>query len=108
MEIGLMYQALAQKKVDLIAGNSTDGLIPVLNLFILEDDKKYFPPYEAVPIFNQAVLQKYPEVRGAIAQLAGLVSNEDMQKMNYQVDSQAIPVETVVKDWLRAKMPRKA
>ena len=107
MEIGLMYQALAQKKVDLIAGNSTDGLIPVLNLFILEDDKKYFPPYEAVPIFNQAVLQKYPAVRGAIAQLAGLVSNEDMQKMNYQVDSQAMTVETVVKDWLRAKMPRK-
>jgi osmoprotectant transport system permease protein len=107
MEIGLMYQALAQKKVDLIAGNSTDGLIPVLNLFILEDDKKYFPPYEAVPIFNQAVLQKYPEVRGVIAQLADLVSNEDMQKMNYQVDSQAMTVETVVKDWLRAKMPRK-
>jgi len=105
MEIGLMYQALAQKKVDLIAGNSTDGLIPVLNLFILEDDKKYFPPYEAVPVFNQSVLQKYPEVRGAITQLAGLVSNEDMQKMNYQVDSQSIPVETVVKNWLRSKLP---
>jgi len=105
MEIGLMYQALDQKKVDLIAGNSTDGLIPVLNLFILEDDKKYFPPYEAVPVFNQSVLQKYPEVRGAITQLAGLVSNEDMQKMNYQVDSQSIPVETVVKNWLRSKLP---
>ena len=105
MEIGLMYQALAQKKVDLIAGNSTDGLIPVLNLFVLEDDKKYFPPYEAVPIFNQAVLQKYPAVRRAIAQLAGLVSNEDMQKMNYQVDSQSIPVETVVKNWLKSKIP---
>jgi len=104
MEIGLMYQALDQKKVDLIAGNSTDGLIPVLNLFILEDDKKYFPPYEAVPVFNQSVLQKYPEVRGAITQLAGLVSNEDMQKMNYQVDSQSIPVETVVKNWLRSKL----
>lgn len=106
MEIGLMYQALANKKVDIIAGNSTDGLIPVLNLFILEDDKKYFPPYEAVPIFNQAVLQKYPEVRGAIAQLVGLVSNQDMQKMNYQVDSQSQPVETVVRDWLRSKLPK--
>ncbi|MFM7601117.1 MAG: glycine betaine ABC transporter substrate-binding protein [Pseudanabaena sp.] len=108
MEIGLMYQALANKKVDIIAGNSTDGLIPILDLFILEDDKKYFPPYEAVPVVNQAVLQKYPEVRGAIAQLAGLVSNQDMQKMNYQVDSQSLPVETVVRDLLRAKLPKQA
>jgi len=108
MEIGLMYQALANKKVDIIAGNSTDGLIPILDLFILEDDKKYFPPYEAVPVVNQAVLRKYPEVRGAIAQLAGLVSNQDMQKMNYQVDSQSLPVETVVRDWLRAKLPKQA
>ena len=103
MEIGLMYQALAQKKVDLIAGNSTDGLIPVLNLFILEDDKNYFPPYQAVPIFNQATLQKYPEVRDAIAKLSGLISNEEMQKMNYQVDNQSRPAEIVVREWLKSK-----
>ncbi len=103
MEIGLMYQALAQKKVDLIAGNSTDGLIPVLNLFILEDDKNYFPPYQAVPIFNQATLQKYPQVRDAIAQLSGLISNEEMQKMNYQVDNQSCPAEIVVREWLKSK-----
>ncbi|PZO36559.1 MAG: glycine/betaine ABC transporter substrate-binding protein [Pseudanabaena frigida] len=103
MEIGLMYQALAQKKVDLIAGNSTDGLIPVLDLFILEDDKNYFPPYQAVPIFNQATLQKYPEVRTSINKLAGLISNEDMQKMNYQVDNQSRPVEVVVREWLKSK-----
>ncbi len=103
MEIGLMYQALAQKKVDLIAGNSTDGLIPVLDLFILEDDKNYFPPYQAVPIFNQATLQKYPEVRDAIAQLSRLISNEEMQKMNYQVDNQSRPAEIVVRDWLKSK-----
>ena len=103
MEIGLMYQALAQKKVDLIAGNSTDGLIPVLNLFILEDDKNYFPPYQAVPIFNQATLQKYPQVRDAIAQLSGLISNEEMQKMNYQVDNQSRPAEIVVREWLKSK-----
>lgn len=103
MEIGLMYQALAQKKVDLIAGNSTDGLIPVLNLFVLEDDKNYFPPYQAVPIFNQATLQKYPEVRDAIAKLSGLISNEEMQKMNYQVDNQSRPAEIVVREWLKSK-----
>jgi osmoprotectant transport system permease protein len=103
MELGLMYQALKQKKVDLIAANSTDGLIPVLNLVILEDDKKYFPPYEAVPIFNQEILKKYPELREAINQLAGLISTEEMQKMNYQVDNQSRPVEEVVREWLKSK-----
>ncbi|MBD2680218.1 MULTISPECIES: glycine betaine ABC transporter substrate-binding protein [Nostoc] len=103
MELGLIYQAIKEKKVDLIAGNSTDGLIAVLNLVILEDDKKYFPPYEAVPIFNQAILEKYPELREAINQLAGLISTEAMQKMNYQVDNQSRPVEEVVHEWLKSK-----
>ena len=74
-----------------------------MNLVILEDDKKYFPPYEAVPIFNQAILQKYPELREVINQLAGLISNEEMQKMNYQVDNQSRPVEEVVRKWLKSK-----
>ncbi|MDZ8110534.1 MAG: glycine betaine ABC transporter substrate-binding protein [Nostoc sp. DedQUE12a] len=103
MELGLIYQAIKEKKVDLIAGNSTDGLIAVLNLVILEDDKKYFPPYEAVPIFNQAILEKYPELREAINQLAGLISTEAMQKMNYLVDNQSRPVEEVVHEWLKSK-----
>ncbi|BAY76560.1 substrate-binding region of ABC-type glycine betaine transport system [Nostoc linckia NIES-25] len=103
MELGLIYQAIKEKKVDLIAGNSTDGLIAVLNLVILEDDKKYFPPYEAVPVFNQAILERYPELRKAINQLAGLISTEEMQKMNYQVDNQSLPVEQVVREWLKSK-----
>jgi osmoprotectant transport system permease protein len=103
MELGLMYKALSEKKVDLIAANSTDGLIPVLKLVILEDDKKYFPPYEAVPIFNQAILNKYPELQAAINQLSGLISNEEMQNMNYQVDNQSRPVEEVVKEFIKTK-----
>ncbi|MGJ5673120.1 MAG: glycine betaine ABC transporter substrate-binding protein [Nostochopsis sp.] len=103
MELGLMYQALKEKKVDLIAANSTDGLIPILNLVILEDDKKYFPPYEAVPIFNQATLEKYPDLRKSINQLAGLISTEEMQKMNYQVDNQSRPVEQVVREFIKSK-----
>jgi osmoprotectant transport system permease protein len=74
MELGLMYKSLVEKKVDIIAANSTDGLIPFLNLVILEDDKKYFPPYQAVPIFNQEILQKYPELRETINQLGGKIS----------------------------------
>ncbi|MDJ0635740.1 MAG: glycine betaine ABC transporter substrate-binding protein [Xenococcaceae cyanobacterium MO_188.B29] len=100
MEIGLMYKALSTKQVDLVAGNSTDGLIPILNLVVLEDNKKYFPPYEAVPIFNQQTLTKYPQVKEAIDQLAGTVSADTMQQMNYQVDEQALPVEEVVRKFL--------
>lgn len=103
MEFGLMYQALKEKQVDLIAANSTDGLISVLNLVVLEDDKKYFPPYQAVPIFNQAILKKHPELRTVINKLTGLISTKDIQTMNYQVDSQSRPVAQVVHDWLQTK-----
>jgi osmoprotectant transport system permease protein len=103
MELGLMYQALKEKQVDLIAANSTDGLIPVLNLVVLADDKKYFPPYQAVPVFNQEILQKYPELTKTINQLAGKISTTEIQQMNYQVDNQSRPVEEVVKKWLKSK-----
>ena len=103
MELGLMYQALKEKQVDFIAANSTDGLIPVLNLVILEDDKKYFPPYQAIPIFNQEILQKYPELTNTINQLGGKVSTTAIQKMNYQVDNQSQPVEKIVSEWLKSQ-----
>lgn len=100
MDLGLMYRALSQKQVDLVAGNSTDGLIKVFNLVILEDDKRYFPPYEAVPIFNKKTLDKYPPIRIAITELAGKISAQDMQTLNYQVDSLGRSVEEVVKNYL--------
>ena len=103
MELGLMYKSLKAKKVDIIAGNSTDGLIPFLNLVILEDDKKYFPPYEAVPVFSEEILQKYPELRDTINQLGGKISTTAIQKMNYQVDNQSQPVEKVVSEWLKSQ-----
>lgn len=103
MELGLMYKALTQKQVDIIAANSTDGLIPILNLVILEDDKQYFPPYEAIPVFNQRILKKYPELRDVINQLAGVISTSEIQKMNYQVDNQAMSVEKVVHEFIKSK-----
>jgi osmoprotectant transport system permease protein len=101
MDLGLMYKALADRQVDLVAGNSTDGLITVLDLVILKDDKKYFPPYEAIPVFNRQTLTKHPEIREAIEQLSGKISAEEMQKINYQVDDRALPVEEVVKQFLK-------
>jgi osmoprotectant transport system permease protein len=103
MELGLLYQALKQKQVDLIAANSTDGLIPALKLQILADDRNYFPPYEGVPIFNRATLAKYPVLQTAIAKLAGVISTEAMQQMNYRVDSRSIPIERVVREFLASK-----
>jgi osmoprotectant transport system permease protein len=103
MEFSLMYSALDRKNVDLIAANSTDGLIPVLNLKILADDKKYFPPYQAVPVFNRAILNKHPELQAIIDRLAGTISTQDIQQMNYQVDNRSRPAPQVVREWLKSK-----
>jgi Periplasmic glycine betaine/choline-binding (lipo)protein of an ABC-type transport system (osmoprotectant binding protein) len=100
MDLGLTYKALANGQVDLIAGNSTDGLIDSLKLFVLDDDKHYFPPYEAVPLIRQEVVDKHPEVRRAFAELAGKISDQAMRKMNYLVDGEHRNVSDVVREFL--------
>jgi osmoprotectant transport system substrate-binding protein len=103
MDLGLLTRALKDKQVDLIAGNTTDGLIPALNLFVLEDDKHYFPPYEAVPIVRQETLARHPEVKPALDELAGKISDDDMRQLNYAVDGQHRDVKEVVRDFLNKK-----
>ncbi|MEL4895007.1 glycine betaine ABC transporter substrate-binding protein [Crocosphaera sp. Alani8] len=103
MELGLMYRALEEKNVDLVAGNSTDGLIEVLDLQMLEDNKNYFPPYEAVPVFNQNTLEEHPELSSIIQQLSGQISSEEMGQLNYLVDHERESVTEVVKDFLSQK-----
>ena len=66
MDLGLLTRALKEHQVDLIAGNMTDGLIPALDLFVLADDKHYFPPYEAVPVIREQTLTEHPEIRAAL------------------------------------------
>jgi osmoprotectant transport system substrate-binding protein len=66
MDLGLTYRAIADKQVDLIAGDSTAGLISSLNLVVLKDDKHYFPPYDAAVIARKATLEKYPELNQAL------------------------------------------
>ena len=104
MDLSLTYRALAAGQVDLIAGNSTDGLIDKLGLYQLEDDKHYFPPYEAAPVVRDAVLDKYPDVRSVLNSLAGKLSNEQMRRLNYAVDGEHRPVREVVKEFL-ARLP---
>jgi glycine betaine/choline ABC-type transport system substrate-binding protein len=103
MDLGLLYRALVDKQVDLVAGNSTDGLIAALKLAVLEDDRHYFPPYEAVPIVRAAALERHPEVGAALGELAGKASDEDMRRMNYAVDSEHRDPKEVVGAFLRAK-----
>ena len=103
MDLGLLTRALKDKQVDLIAGNATDGLIPVLDLFVLEDDRHYFPPYEAVPIVREDTLARYPSIRDALQQLAGKISDDDMRRLNYAVDGEHRDVTRVVGDFLRSK-----
>jgi osmoprotectant transport system substrate-binding protein len=102
LDLGLLYRALLDKEVDLVAGNSTDGLIAARDLVILEDDKHYFPPYEAVPVVRDDTLERYPEVRTAIADLAGKISDEEMRKMNYAVAGEGRDIEDVAREFLRS------
>jgi osmoprotectant transport system substrate-binding protein len=103
LDLGLLYRALLEKQVDLVAGNSTDGLLSARDLVILADDKHYFPPYEAVPIIRAETETRHPEVRAAIAELAGKISDEEMRKMNFEVDGQHRDAADVAREFLHAK-----
>ena len=103
MDLGLLARALKDHQIDLAAGNTTDGLIPALDLFVLQDDRHYFPPYEAVPVIRAQTVQQYPEVAQALAELAGKISDEEMQHMNYAVDGQHRDAAEVVREFLRNK-----
>jgi len=88
MDLGLIYRALVDHQVDVVAGNSTDGLIDTLGLVALEDDFHYFPPYDAVPIVRESTLERFPQLRAALADLGGKLSASDIRKLNYTVDAQ--------------------
>ena len=103
MDLGLTYRALAGGQVDVIAGNSTDGLIESLKLFPLEDNLGYFPPYDAVPLIRQETLQRHPEVREALSLLGGKISEQDMRGLNFAVDGKQGNTREVVRQFLEAK-----
>lgn len=100
MDLGLLTRALVQHQVDLIAGNNTDGLISALDLFVLQDDHHYFPPYEAVAVMREEMLRAHPEVKSALDLLAGQISDDDMRRMNYAVDREHRDPSAVVHEFL--------
>jgi osmoprotectant transport system substrate-binding protein len=103
MDLGLLARALKDHQIDLAGGNTTDGLILALGLFVLEDDRHYFPPYEAVPVIRAQTLQRHPELAQVLAELAGKISDEEMQRLNYAVEGQHRDAKEVVHEFLRNK-----
>jgi osmoprotectant transport system permease protein len=104
MDLSLTYRALAERQVDLIAGNSTDGLISRYGLVQLEDDLHYFPPYDAVPVVRQKALENHPEIREVLKQLGGILNVEEMRQLNYAVDGDQRQAKDVVSEFLSHKM----
>jgi osmoprotectant transport system substrate-binding protein len=103
LDLGLLYRALAEKKVDIVAGNSTDGLIDALGFVPLTDDRHYFPPYDAVPVVRRAALEKFPQLRAALSDLSGKISEDEMRHLNRQVDADQRDVAAVVGEFRASK-----
>jgi osmoprotectant transport system substrate-binding protein len=103
MDLGLLYRALQSGQVDMVAGNSTDGPIRALGFVALEDDRHYFPPYEAVPLFREDSLRRHPGIQVAMDRLAGRVSADEVRGMNDAVDGQHRPVGDVVREFREKK-----
>jgi glycine betaine/choline ABC-type transport system substrate-binding protein len=100
MDLTLSYRALSAGQVDLIAGDATAGLIKGLDLFQLEDNRHYFPPYDAAAVARAGTLLRYPQVRTALERLSGRVSAADMRAMNYAADVEHRDVPIIVREFL--------
>lgn len=106
MDLGLLYRALEQGDVDMLAANSTDGMLSVLDVRVLQDDKRYFPPYEAAIAVRADALEAHPRLKEALAELSGTLSDEVMQRLNYEVDGKHRPEREVAREFLRSSALR--
>lgn len=103
MDLSLTYIALSSRQVDLIAGNSTEGRIAQLDLVQLADDKRYFPPYEAVYLVRRDTLARVPQLREVLDRLADAISTGEMRQLNYEIDANKRDPKEVVRNWLAQK-----
>jgi osmoprotectant transport system permease protein len=103
MDLSLTYIALSSRQVDLIAANSTDGRIATLDLFQLADDRRYFPPYEAVYLVRQDTFDRVPALREVLASLANAISTEEMRRLNYEIDGNRRDLKEVIREWIGGK-----
>ena len=103
MDLSLIYRALADGQVDVVAGDATSALIQSLDLTALEDNRHYFQPYDAVPVVRTATLLRQPSVGRALSRLAGVVSDTDMRALNAAVDINHEDVRKVVRQFLERR-----
>ncbi len=103
MDLGLLYRALENRSVDIVAGSNTDGLIAALGLVVLEDDRNYFPPYDAVLIVRPEMFQRCPVAFAALNQLSGRITADEMRRMNYAVDGEKQDAAAVARRFLQQK-----
>ena len=100
LDPGLMYQAVAEERVDVICAFTTDGRIQAYGLTTLRDDRRFFPPYDAAPVVRVQLLTDHPELRTALAALAGQIDDSQMRRMNYAVDVEGASPADVARAWL--------
>jgi glycine betaine/choline ABC-type transport system substrate-binding protein len=100
MDLGLLYRALDQRQVEMIAAAATDGMLSALDVTVLQDDKHYFPPYEAAAVVRADSLASRHGMREALEELSGKLSNETMRKLNYEVDGKHRPLADVAREFL--------
>lgn len=103
MDLGLLYRALEQRKVDMIAASATDGMLSVLDVRVLQDDRHYFPPYEAAPVVRDEALAAHPGMREALEELGGRLTDQEMQKLNYELDGKHRPLADVAREFLEKR-----
>ncbi|MCY8857745.1 osmoprotectant ABC transporter substrate-binding lipoprotein OpuCC [Bacillus atrophaeus] len=100
MQIGLVYDAVKNGKMDAVLAYSTDGRIKAYDLKILKDDKQFFPPYDCSPVVPEKVLKQHPELEGLLNKLIGQIDTETMQELNYEVDGKLKEPSVVAKEFL--------
>jgi osmoprotectant transport system permease protein len=100
LDPGLMYKAVADRAVDVICGFATDGRIPAYDLVILMDDRLFFPPYYAAPLVRAETLKRHPELKDILHKLAGRLPDQEMQKLNFEVDGMGRKSDEVAREWL--------
>ncbi|QKY71803.1 osmoprotectant ABC transporter substrate-binding protein [Lentibacillus sp. CBA3610] len=102
MNLGLVYQAAATGNMDVVLAYSSDGRIQEFDLKVLEDDRQFFPPYDASPVINNEVLEEYPEIKAITERLSNQISTEQMQELNYRADVERVNPRKVAEEFLQA------
>ena len=103
MDIGLKYQAMKDKKIDVMVIFTTDGQLAISDVVVLEDDKKMYPSYRAGTVVRSEILSKYPELKPVLEKLNNILDDKTMADLNYQVESEGKKPEDVAREYLQEK-----